>query len=210
MILNKAAEREKFENVILFPDKIQLCMKCSNCFSSGQCSIHDDMTRIKEEILDADLIILGSGIYFQQISSEMKNFIDRLSYWAHTFELIGKKCIIVTTSGSNGNDVAEAYMKRVAASLGMQIIGTTSCHTLYPNELSASYLIDKRIDLIVNLIIDELNNRIPLYSLPFQEQLFLSMKKIYSEHKEFVFERKKWNQKGYFDAQSFKELLLKA
>lgn len=207
MILDRVCTERPVKVTVAFADGIELCSKCSSCFGSGVCAINDRMNELKAKMLSADMIILASGVYFQQISAEMKNFIDRISYWAHTFELAGKRCIIVTTSGSNGNEIAESYLKRVAVSLGMQLIGTTCCHTMYPDELSAPELLTERTGIISGAVINALDGKTKPDSIPFQEQLFASMKKIYSEHEEFVHERRKWKQNGFFQAESFREII---
>lgn len=191
--------------------RIDKCQECQQCFSAGVCQLdqQDDMEYIKKKMLETDLIIWGSGVYFQHVSSEMKNYIDRLAYWSHIFAMAGKQCIIITSSGSNGNDLAEAYLKRVSVSLGMQFIGSSYCRVLYPMELQSLDLLEKRIRQITNVIVDALEERITVTSNPFQEKLFTSMKEIYKTHLEFVKEIEEWKRQGFFECNTFNELIWK-
>lgn len=58
---------------------INYCKGCLGCVSSGECVIHDDMSGILEDMVDADVIVFASPIYFNTISGQMKTMIDRLT-----------------------------------------------------------------------------------------------------------------------------------
>ena len=65
---------------ISFPMRfINYCKGCLGCVSSGECVIHDDMSSILEDMVDADVIVFASPIYFNTISGQMKTMIDRLT-----------------------------------------------------------------------------------------------------------------------------------
>ena len=130
-----------------------------------------------------------------------------LSYWAHIFKLAGKQCVILTTSGSNGNEYAEAYLKKVSLSLGMHVIGTSYCRVEYPRELSDYEMIKERIRLISEEIIKALNENLEKRSNDFQERLYASMKEIYRTHPEFQSEIDIWEKKGLFGCNSFQQVM---
>ncbi len=57
---------------------INHCMGCWSCRSTGFCRHDDDMeNEIIPELLFADVIILGSPVYFNNVSSIIKSFMDR-------------------------------------------------------------------------------------------------------------------------------------
>ena len=65
---------------ISFPMKfINYCKGCLGCMSSGECVIHDDMSKILEDLVNADVIVFSSPIYFNTITVQMKTIIDRLT-----------------------------------------------------------------------------------------------------------------------------------
>lgn len=190
-------------------DEIKKCQGCQKCFKTGECFLDkkDYMCKIKKKMLDADVIILGCGVYFQHVSSEMKNFIDRLAYWAHTFSLAGKQCVLLSTAGSNGNEFVFSYMKRVSMSLGMQVLGTSYCMVEYPSELENDQLLTKRISCISEIIIQALKGNIKKQSNDFQERLFQSMKAIFSTHPEFQYEIYVWKKNGLFECSTFEDVM---
>jgi len=58
--------------------KIEPCSSCRACEKSGKCLINDDMTKTLTPILlKADAIVLGSPVYFNNVSAQLKIFMDR-------------------------------------------------------------------------------------------------------------------------------------
>jgi multimeric flavodoxin WrbA len=58
------------------------CMVCGKCRENkdGHCAIkNDSLNEWVDEIKDADAVILGSPVYFADITGQMKSFIDRFS-----------------------------------------------------------------------------------------------------------------------------------
>ena len=58
--------------------KIKPCNSCWACLDSDSCVIPDEMTsQIVPLLLDCEGIVLGSPVYFNNVSSILKAFIDR-------------------------------------------------------------------------------------------------------------------------------------
>jgi multimeric flavodoxin WrbA len=63
--------------------KIRGCTACMKCFENqdGQCVLEDDiLNACIDKMVDADGIILGSPVYFLDVTSEMKALIDRAGF----------------------------------------------------------------------------------------------------------------------------------
>jgi len=57
---------------------IKPCYSCWACLKNGACIIDDDMTSVlMPKLLDADGIVLGSPVYFNNVTAQLKAFIDR-------------------------------------------------------------------------------------------------------------------------------------
>lgn len=56
---------------------INYCAGCRECESTGRCVQRDDMDRLLEGILAADIILLASPSYWGDVTGQMKVFIDR-------------------------------------------------------------------------------------------------------------------------------------
>ncbi len=53
------------------------CKECHGCDQSGQCVILDDMQKIYPKLLESDVIVLASPIFFYGVTAWAKALIDR-------------------------------------------------------------------------------------------------------------------------------------
>lgn len=66
------------ELILLREKNVQQCTGCDACYGTGKpCHINDDFAQIAEKLLKADLIVLATPNYFENVSGMMKTFIDR-------------------------------------------------------------------------------------------------------------------------------------
>ncbi len=68
------------ETVYVSKKNIKFCLGCFNCWfvHPGKCIHNDDMLEIRLQIKAADLIVLGSPVYFDGFTAQMKSMLDRL------------------------------------------------------------------------------------------------------------------------------------
>ena len=58
--------------------RIESCKSCWACQKLGKCIINDDMSDILiPKLLDSEVLVLGSPVYFNCVSAQLKAFIDR-------------------------------------------------------------------------------------------------------------------------------------
>jgi len=92
------------EFIRLADHRIGHCKACWKCRELGQCAIDDDMTgRIFPLLLKSDAIVLGSPIFFNNVSADMKAFMDRT--WCLRGELrnkIGGAIVVGRRYGAEG------------------------------------------------------------------------------------------------------------
>ena len=84
----KGAEREgaEIERLFLSDLKITPCTECHGCDETGNCVILDDMQKIYPKLLEADIIILASPIFFYGVTAWAKTLIDRSqALWAKKY-----------------------------------------------------------------------------------------------------------------------------
>ncbi|MCF0193783.1 MAG: flavodoxin family protein [Bacteroidaceae bacterium] len=65
------------EIVNLAGKKIEFCRGCLSCVKTQKCIIDDDATEIRNKMLNADVIVWATPIYYYCISGQMKTMIDR-------------------------------------------------------------------------------------------------------------------------------------
>jgi multimeric flavodoxin WrbA len=78
----KASEQEGAETELLFLSDFDLkpCNGCRTCFETKECVIKDGVEKIFEKMSEADGIIVGSPVYFQNITAQTKMFMDRVGF----------------------------------------------------------------------------------------------------------------------------------
>lgn len=67
------------EKVFLKDKKIGYCTGCGFCNTNGQtkCSQKDDMDEIIDKMIEAEVIVLATPVYFYTMCGQLKTFIDR-------------------------------------------------------------------------------------------------------------------------------------
>lgn len=67
----------RFEHVRCDELTVKPCQACGPEPTTGYCIFHDDMDRVYELLHDAHAIVVGSPIYFDAVSGQLKLVIDR-------------------------------------------------------------------------------------------------------------------------------------
>jgi len=86
----KGAEKEgaKVERLYLSDFTLTPCKECHGCDRTGNCVILDDMQNVYPRLLEADIVILASPIFFYGVTAWAKALIDRSqAFWARKYLL---------------------------------------------------------------------------------------------------------------------------
>ena len=101
-ILDGAREAGADVELVLLKDrKIEHCDGCLSCDKTGSCHVKDDMHQIYGKLMNADIIVIGTPNYFDNVSGLMKTFIDRTNPIYVTKALNGKKVVVVVAGGGS-------------------------------------------------------------------------------------------------------------
>ena len=78
----RASEQEGAETELLYLVHFNLepCNGCRTCWETKECIIKDDAEKILNKMKEFDGIVIGSPVYFYNINSQTKTFIDRVGY----------------------------------------------------------------------------------------------------------------------------------
>nr|WP_319538178.1 flavodoxin family protein [uncultured Methanospirillum sp.] len=103
---------------------LEPCKGCLKCKKKGHCVIQDDFGKIAFRMIHSDLIVLGSPVYFSDVSSPVKALIDRtVSLW-HTKQLKGKKVIFAAATMESGAEHTLETLKLWAHDHEMNVVST--------------------------------------------------------------------------------------
>jgi multimeric flavodoxin WrbA len=115
----KGAETERAEVERLYISNFHIipCRECLNCYEKRECIILDDMQKIYPKLLEADVIILASPIFFYGVTAWTKALIDRCqALWSRKYVLkdpsLGKegkkrKGFFISVGATKGQKVFE-------------------------------------------------------------------------------------------------------
>lgn len=77
------------EKIALRELKISPCLEIYHCFKDGTCPIKDDMIPLYDKLVEADVVVLASPIFFYSVSAQAKAFIDRTqALWARRYRVL--------------------------------------------------------------------------------------------------------------------------
>ena len=93
------------EKIFLKDRKIGYCTGCDYCFKTHKCSQKDDMAEIIEKMIQADVLVFATPVYFYSMDAQMKTLIDRTL--PRYTEMSHKECyyFIKSKSCKNRNNV---------------------------------------------------------------------------------------------------------
>ena len=96
---------------------------CSTCHTDGDCAFEDDFPAVYGRIRAADGIVLGSPVYIDLVSGQMKLLIDRMADGIQCQSLAGKYGCAVATSGDHAEKEVATYLNHVLKMFGATPVG---------------------------------------------------------------------------------------
>ncbi|MFZ7125823.1 MAG: flavodoxin family protein [Desulfobacterales bacterium] len=105
---------------------IEFCNACNRCLRKTECSIQDDdMPMVGRKLMAADAVIIGSPVYFSNVTSRLKRLMDR-TRWMHMAEnlLEGKLGAALTCAGlrNGGQEMTQLILERFLQGHGIHIV----------------------------------------------------------------------------------------
>jgi multimeric flavodoxin WrbA len=109
---------------------VRECDGCHACWRGRDCSKDDDMRRLYPKIMAADVLVLGTPVYWYGPTALMKAFIDRFVYFnseANRARIRGKKAAVAVVLEEDNQATWQPVVDFFANSLGyleMSLAGT--------------------------------------------------------------------------------------
>ena len=97
------------EKIFVAEKKISMCIGCYFCKKNGgRCVFNDDMGDILQKIIDCDVLVLSSPVYFYSISAQLKAVIDRtVARWT---EIANKDLYYIATAAEEDSDTLDTTL----------------------------------------------------------------------------------------------------
>lgn len=92
---------------------IHPCIGCDHCGMNGPCVFQDDMPKILDTILESDMIVFATPIYYFGFSAQIKSAIDR--FYSRNGQIQHKrlKSAFIATAWNSDNQVMSAIQKHI-------------------------------------------------------------------------------------------------
>ena len=121
-ILDGAQEAGAETEILFLSDlDIRECDGCHSCWKSRQCSKKDDMIHIYPKIIESDILIFGTPVYWYGPTALMKCFIDRFVYFncpGNRAKIRGKAGVLAIPFEEENPRTADLLVKFFQKSLG--------------------------------------------------------------------------------------------
>ena len=97
------------EKIRVAEKKLSPCLGCYFCREhGGRCVFNDDMADILQKIIDCDVLVLSSPVYFYSICAQLKIVIDRtVARWT---EIANKDLYYITTAAEEEDDTMDGTL----------------------------------------------------------------------------------------------------
>ena len=83
---------------------LKYCTGCYTCAETGKCAIDDGMNEIGQKLIDADVIVFATPVYFYTMSGQLKVLIDRL---VPVYEKIKADIYMIATQYDSDKEIME-------------------------------------------------------------------------------------------------------
>lgn len=96
------------EKIRVADKNIEYCRACYACRGTGRCVIKDDVASILQKMIDADVLVLASPVYFYSIDAQLKALIDRTV--ARWLEVKNKEMYYIVTAADGERAAADTTL----------------------------------------------------------------------------------------------------
>lgn len=115
--------------------KIHPCTGCIHCGYEGPCVQKDDVESIRKKILDADMMVFATPLYYYGMSAQLKIMIDRFCAFNSSIQRRHMKSALLTVAWNSDGwtfEALEAHYKTLVRYLNLTDMGMvlgTGCGT---------------------------------------------------------------------------------
>jgi multimeric flavodoxin WrbA len=176
--------------------KISYCVACDLCHATGRCSRDDEFGAVREKMLSAEGIVLGSPLYFNCVTAQLKTAIDRLADVIHCQLFLGKYACSVCVAGSPEFDVGLDYMNGILMRFGCNVVGGVGASAAIPGSFEKAE--SESLELGRELVQAALEGRVYVEQEAVHAQMRERFRRLILANKDqWPYEYEYWRSKGW-------------
>lgn len=106
--------------------KIHPCTGCIHCGYEGPCVQKDDVEDIRRKILDADMLVFATPLYYYGMSAQLKTMVDRFCAFNSSIQRKHMKSALLAVAWNSDSwtfDALEAHYKTLVRYLNLTDMG---------------------------------------------------------------------------------------
>ena len=101
--------RHEVEVVDTYKLKVSPCMACGACGCTNGCVANDDSNMIAEKVVEADMIVFATPVYWWGITAQIKMVLDKL--YCMAVKMSEKKAAVIAVGGDLTDSVQYQLIK---------------------------------------------------------------------------------------------------
>ena len=105
---------------------IHPCTGCIHCGYEGPCSQEDDVDEIRRKVLDADMVVFVTPLYYYGMSAQLKALIDRFCAFNSSIQRKHMRSALISAAWNSDNwtfDALGAHYKTLVRYLNFKDMG---------------------------------------------------------------------------------------
>ena len=102
---------------------IRPCTGCVTCGYEGPCILHDDNQKIRNAVLEADMVVFATPLYYYGMSAQLKTVIDRFCAYNSSITRKHMKSALLTVAWNSDNwtfDALESHYRTLVRYLDLE------------------------------------------------------------------------------------------
>ena len=114
--------------------EVHPCIGCNKCGMNGPCIFKDDFEFVRQNIVDADVVVFATPMYYFGVSAQLKNVVDRFYAINEQIHRPKKAVLLMTyanTSASQAEPIKSHYQTLIDY-LGWQDAGQIIASGVWP------------------------------------------------------------------------------
>jgi multimeric flavodoxin WrbA len=153
------SEGADVDTIFLGDLQIKECDGCHTCWSGKSCSKKDDMLGLYPRLIDSDILVFGTPVYWYGPTALMKGFVDRLVYFncpENRARIKGKSAVIIVPFEEETTETARlvveffekslAYLEiKLTGRLIVPGVGEKGAVSKQPERLMESYKLGQQL-----------------------------------------------------------------
>jgi multimeric flavodoxin WrbA len=152
-IAAKSGKRADFIRAADF--SLKHCIGCRQCMTLGRCAVEgDDLNEIMSHLFAAQIMVIGSPVYWNSPPGTMKDLMDRSHGWYRDHSIFaGKRAAIISVATDSGFESHEEAIESWLRCYGAQVVHKARIYACEKAEVLERPAELRKLDAVVSALV---------------------------------------------------------